>query len=309
MAGTSLLALIDDIATLLDDIAVQSKLTAQKTVGVLGDDLALNAEQVAGVRAERELPVIWAVTKGSLVNKAILVPLAILISLFIPWAITPLLMIGGSYLCFEGAEKLAHRFLHSASEDQQAIEQEKQALVNEKKDMVTFEKNKIRGAIRTDFILSAEIIVISLGVLTDQSLPMKAIVLALIAFVLTLGVYGLVAALVKIDDLGLHLLNKGQAKGWRKTIGLGLLSAAPKIMKFLSIAGTVAMFIVGGGILVHGITPLHHLFEHWVDVIEHSRSTIAWLSHFIPLITNTVSGIIAGSLLVALMSVVERFKS
>ncbi len=309
MAGTSLLALIDDIATLLDDIAVQSKVAAQKTVGVLGDDLALNAEQVTGIRAERELPVVWAVAKGSLVNKAILVPLAILISLIIPWAITPLLMIGGAYLCFEGAEKLAHKFLHDEKDEKEKHDEARKAIANEKVDMVAFEKDKVRGAIRTDFILSAEIIVISLGTLTEQSLPMQAVVLSFLAFILTVGVYGLVAGLVKMDDIGLHLAESETSSVLSKKIGNGLLDAAPKVMKFLSIAGTAAMFIVGGGILVHGVAPIHHLFEHWAEAIAHVSTSVAWLSHLVPMLTNALFGLIAGTILVILISGVQKLRS
>jgi predicted DNA repair protein MutK len=298
MAGTSLLALIDDIATILDDVAVMTKVAAKKTAGVLGDDLALNAQQVTGVSAERELPVVWAVAKGSFKNKAILVPAAILISLFIPWAITPLLMLGGAYLCFEGAEKLVHKFLHSKANDAKHHAKELHALQDPNIDLVAFEKKKIKGAIRTDFILSAEIIAITLGTAADASLAAQATVLTVIALVMTIGVYGLVGGLVKIDDLGLHLFQAEGASAFQKRLGAMLLSLAPKLMKFLSVAGTIAMFLVGGGILVHGISPLHHLFEHWQELLAHAPVWIAWSHYLILTVLNGISGLIAGGVLV-----------
>lgn len=259
MAGSSLLVLIDDIATVLDDVSLMTKVAAKKTAGVLGDDLALNAQQVTGVRAEREIPVVWAVAKGSFVNKAILVPAALLISAFIPWAVTPLLMIGGAYLCFEGFEKLAHKFLHSKEEDEAQHEARKEAVADANVDLVAFEKTKIKGAVRTDFILSAEIIAITLGTVADAPLTQQIIVLSGIAIVMTIGVYGLVAGIVKLDDLGLWMTQK--ASKLAQVVGNGILRAAPYMMKSLSVIGTAAMFLVGGGILVHGIGPLHHAIE------------------------------------------------
>ena len=260
MAGASLLALLDDIATILDDVAVMTKVAAKKTAGVLGDDLALNAQQVSGVRAEREIPVVWAVAVGSLKNKAILVPAALAISAFIPWAVTPLLMIGGLYLCFEGVEKLAHKWLHSAEEDAAHHAEEVAAVADESVDLVAFEAEKIKGAIRTDFVLSAEIIVIALGTVADKPLTSQLTVLVGIALLMTVGVYGFVAAIVKMDDLGYYLLKKGS--GAMRGVGKLLLLAAPKLMKALTVIGTAAMFLVGGGILVHGIGPVHHWIEH-----------------------------------------------
>ncbi len=260
MAGASLLALLDDIATILDDVAVMTKVAAKKTAGVLGDDLALNAQQVSGVRAEREIPVVWAVAVGSLKNKAILVPAALAISAFIPWAVTPLLMIGGLYLCFEGVEKLAHKWLHSAEEDAAHHAEEVAAVADESVDLVAFEAEKIKGAIRTDFVLSAEIIVIALGTVADKPLMSQLTVLVGIALLMTIGVYGFVAAIVKMDDLGYYLLKKGS--GAMRGVGKLLLLAAPKLMKALTVIGTAAMFLVGGGILVHGIGPVHHWIEH-----------------------------------------------
>ena len=259
MAGSSLLVLIDDIATVLDDVSLMTKVAAKKTAGVLGDDLALNAQQVTGVRAEREIPVVWAVAKGSFVNKAILVPAALLISAFIPWAVTPLLMIGGAYLCFEGFEKLAHKFLHSKEEDDAQHEARKEAVADANVDLVAFEKTKIKGAVRTDFILSAEIIAITLGTVADAPLTQQIIVLSGIAIVMTIGVYGLVGGIVKLDDLGLWMTQK--ASKLAQVVGNGILRAAPYMMKSLSVIGTAAMFLVGGGILVHGIGPLHHAIE------------------------------------------------
>lgn len=297
MAGTSLLALIDDIATLLDDVSLMTKVAAKKTAGVLGDDLALNAQQVTGVRASREIPVVWAVAKGSLLNKLILVPLAVLISVFIPWAITPLLMVGGAYLCFEGAEKVLHKFLHNEEEKKAAQSEKLKAVLDPKVNMVTFEQNKIKGAIRTDFILSAEIIAITLGIVATVNLTTQFLVLATIAFVMTVGVYGLVAGLVKVDDLGLYLTQKPNASAFTKGVGSFLLKLAPKMMKFLSIAGTIAMFLVGGGILVHGVPVVHHLFE-------------TWAVHFGMILTllNGVTGLLAGITLVLLFAVFEKIK-
>jgi uncharacterized protein len=254
--ATSLLALLDDIATILDDVAVMTKVAAKKTAGVLGDDLALNAQQVSGVKAERELPVVWAVAKGSAVNKLILVPAALAISYFIPWLITPLLMVGGAYLCFEGFEKIAHKFLHSKEEDNAHKEEIMKALASPEVDFVALEKDKIKGAIRTDFVLSAEIIVIALGTVATATFAKQASVVAAIAVVMTVGVYGLVAGIVKLDDLGLHLLQKTNRTA--RAIGHGIMWFAPKLMKTLSIVGTAAMFMVGGGILAHGWPWLHH---------------------------------------------------
>ena len=259
MAAGSLLALLDDIATVLDDVAILTKVAAKKTAGVLGDDLALNAQQVAGVKAERELPVVWAVAKGSAVNKLILVPAALAISAVAPWLILPLLMLGGAFLCYEGFEKLAHRFLHSKEEDDARHKELAQALIDPAADLVALEKQKIKGAIRTDFILSAEIVVISLGTVAEATFATRLGVLSGIAILMTVGVYGLVAGIVKLDDAGLWLSK--QANSAQRKLGAALLLTAPWLMKVLSVAGTAAMFLVGGGILVHGIGPLHHLLE------------------------------------------------
>ncbi len=298
MAGASLFALLDDIATVLDDVALLTKVAAKKTSGVLGDDLALNAQQVAGIRADRELPVVWAVARGSFVNKLILVPAALLISVVVPWLITPLLMIGGIYLCFEGVEKLAHTFfqgklLHSAAEDQAHDKALLDALADPTVDMVAFERDKIKGAVRTDFILSAEIIVITLGTVATQTLQMKAFVLAIIAIAMTIGVYGLVAAIVKLDDAGLWLSHRDSA--FAKAWGRILLAAAPKLMKFLSIAGTAAMFLVGGGILVHGWPALHHLIEGVTHTLNGPLVAV------VSLLADALAGVVAGA--VALIAV------
>lgn len=291
MAASSLLVLIDDIATVLDDVSVMTKVAAKKTAGVLGDDLALNAQQVTGVRAERELPVVWAVAKGSFLNKLILVPAALLISAFIPWAVTPLLMLGGAYLCFEGFEKLAHRFLHSAEEAKAGHAALTEAVANPAVDLVTFEKDKIKGAVRTDFILSAEIIAITLGTVADAPLPQQIIVLSGIAIVMTIGVYGLVAGIVKLDDLGLWLTQKASRAA--KAIGNGILSAAPYMMKSLSVIGTAAMFLVGGGILVHGIAPLHPAIEAFGEGRGGALTTA---------LLNAGVGIVAGAAVLALVT-------
>lgn len=297
MAGSSLLVLIDDIAAVLDDVALMTKMAAKKTAGVLGDDLALNAQQVSGVRAEREIPVVWAVAKGSFINKLILVPTALLISAFAPWAVTPLLMLGGAYLCFEGFEKLAHKFLHSKAEDQAEHAQLVAAVADPATDLVAFEKDKIKGAIRTDFILSAEIIAITLGTVADAPLMQQVIVLSGIALVMTIGVYGLVAGIVKLDDLGLWMSQKpGQLV---RDIGNGLLRTAPYMMKGLSVIGTAAMFMVGGGILTHGVPAVHH----WIESVSQSIGGISWL---MPTLLNAVAGIIAGAVVLALVSVASK---
>lgn len=259
MAGSGFFMLLDDIATLLDDVAVMSKTAVSKTAGVLGDDLALNAQQVSGVNPDRELPVVWAVAKGSLINKVILVPAALALNALLPVLVIPLLMIGGAYLCFEGVEKLAHGFLHSKAEDEAHHQELLEAVDNAAVDLVAFEKDKIKGAIRTDFILSAEIIVIALGTIKNESFLNQSLVLTAVAIFMTIGVYGLVAAIVKMDDAGLHLSKSTNSAS--KLLGQGLLSAAPKLMRFLSIAGTAAMFLVGGSIIIHGIPVLHHLLE------------------------------------------------
>ncbi len=259
MAGSSLLLLLDDIATVLDDVAVLSKVAAKKTAGVLGDDLAVNAEQVSGVRAERELPVVWAVAKGSFRNKLILVPAALLISVIAPWLITPLLMCGGLFLCYEGFEKLAHPFLHSKEEDEQHHRELTRHLVEPGLDLVALEKQKIQGAIRTDFILSAEIIVITLGTASEAAFATQALVVSGIALAMTVGVYGLVAGILKLDDAGLHLAEAAGEGAWvrfKRWSGERLVAFAPKLMKTLAVVGTLAMFMVGGGILVHGIHPV-----------------------------------------------------
>ncbi|NBA93854.1 DUF808 domain-containing protein [Pseudomonas sp. R5(2019)] len=296
MAGSSLLVLIDDIATVLDDVALMTKLAAKKTAGVLGDDLALNAQQVTGVRAEREIPVVWAVAKGSFLNKLILVPAALAISAFAPWAVTPLLMIGGAFLCFEGFEKLAHKFLHSEAEDQAEHAQLTQAVADPEVDLVAFEKDKIKGAVRTDFILSAEIIAITLGTVAGAPLTQQILVLSGIAIVMTVGVYGLVAGIVKLDDLGLWLTQKGSAAA--KSMGNGILRAAPYMMKSLSVIGTAAMFLVGGGILVHGVPALLHAIEG----VAASTSVPLLLSTLL----NAAVGIVAGGLVVAVWTLIGK---
>ncbi len=287
--STSLIALIDDIATILDDVALLTKVAAKKTAGVLGDDLALNAQQVAGVKADRELPVVWAVCKGSFVNKLILVPAALLISLFIPWAVTPLLMLGGLYLCFEGFEKIAHKLLHSKAADQAHDDALMQALTDPSVDLVALERDKIKGAVRTDFVLSAEIIAITLGTVQASPWMTQLTVLSGIAVIMTVGVYGFVAGIVKMDDAGLYLSRLEGAGGGvagLRALGRGLLVTAPWLMKFLSVAGTAAMFLVGGGIVMHGLPWLHH----WVEAIN------------VPLLPDLVVGVVAGGLVLLLVT-------
>jgi len=303
MAGASLLTLIDDLSLLLDDIAVLTKVAGKKTAGVLADDLALNAEQVSGVAASRELPVVWAVFKGSMINKTILVPAALLISAFIPWLITPLLMAGGLFLCFEGVEKLLHKYLHPA-EQKEAGERLKKAFEDPEVDLVQFESDKIKGAIRTDFILSAEIIVIALNTVADRELTIQIGVLSLIAILLTLGVYGFVALIVKLDDFGLYLTQRPDdsfGAGFAHLTGRGLLRFAPLLMKFLSIAGTAAMFLVGGGILVHGIHWAEqglHAVEAWVQ----SNGFGSTLEIVVTNLYNGLVGIVAGLIAVAIFT-------
>ncbi|URN97842.1 DUF808 domain-containing protein [Leclercia adecarboxylata] len=301
MAGSSLLTLLDDIATLLDDISLMGKLAAKKTAGVLGDDLSLNAQQVTGVRANRELPVVWAVAKGSFINKVILVPLALLISAFIPWAITPLLMIGGAFLCFEGAEKILHSLAARKDKEKEspaARQQRLEALAA--KDPVAFERDKVKGAIRTDFILSAEIVAITLGIVADAPLLNQVLVLSGIAILVTIGVYGLVGLIVKLDDIGYWLNEKTSALA--QGIGKALLVIAPWLMKSLSVIGTLAMFLVGGGIVVHGIAPLHHAIEHFAEAQG------AVIAAILPTLLNLVLGFILGLIVVAVVKVVEKMR-
>ncbi len=324
MAGASLITLLDDIATVLDDVALMTKVAArksaamaddvsamtkvaaQKTAGVLGDDLALNAQQVTGVRADRELPVVWAVAKGSLVNKAILVPAALLISAFAPWAVTPLLMVGGAFLCYEGFEKLAHKFVHRggahADPEPQGDAAGPQGLAGAgPADIAAFEKQKIKGAVRTDFILSAEIIAITLGTVSGAPFVQQLTVMVGIALVMTLGVYGLVAGIVKLDDLGLWLSRR--ASGAARALGRGIVAAAPWLMKGLSVAGTAAMFLVGGGILVHGVPPLAHAIEGWAEGLGGAAGFLA-----APLL-NALLGIVAGAAVLLVVGGVQRLRS
>lgn len=303
MAASSLLTLIDDIATILDDVAVMTKVAARKTAGVLGDDLALNAQQVSGVKPDRELPVVWAVAKGSALNKLILVPAALAISAFIPWAIVPLLMLGGAFLCYEGFEKLAHKFLHSASEDQAHHQELLEAVADPAVDLVAFERDKIKGAVRTDFILSAEIIVISLGTVADADFTRQFLVLSSISLVMTVGVYGLVAGIVKIDDAGLHLSRASDA--FRRGVGRALVGFAPYLMKTLSIVGTAAMFMVGGGILVHGVPLLHHGVEDAAAFLG-TLPAGGVLAAVTPTLLNALIGIVAGGLVLLGVTLVQR---
>jgi predicted DNA repair protein MutK len=317
MAASSLLALIDDIATLLDDVAAMTKVAARqgvaaaddvsamaqvaakKTAGVLGDDLALNAQQVTGVKADRELPVVWAVAKGSMLNKAILVPAALAISAVAPWAITPLLMLGGLFLCFEGSEKLLHALLHTKDEDQVDRAKRLAAVADEQVDLVAFEKDKIKGAIRTDFILSAEIVVITLGTVAEASFLRQLSVLVAIAIIITIGVYGLVGGIVKLDDVGLFLSR--QAASWKQTLGRALLAFAPWLMKALSVVGTAAMFLVGGGILVHGVPAIGH-------AIEQATAGLGWIGPVVNGLAGALAGLIAGAAVVAIVQLVQRLR-
>ncbi|MBG0843615.1 DUF808 domain-containing protein [Pseudomonas chengduensis] len=300
MAGSSLLALIDDISTVLDDVATMTKIAARKTAGVLGDDLALNAQQVTGVKADRELPVVWAVAKGSLVNKAILVPAALLISAVAPWLVVPLLMLGGLFLCYEGAEKLLHKLLHKHEDDEQQAHLE--AIADPAVDLVAFERDKIRGAVRTDFILSAEIIAITLGTVATASFLNQVLVLSGIALLMTVGVYGLVAGIVKLDDAGLYLSQRTSA--FAQACGRGILRLAPWLMKALSVIGTAAMFMVGGGILSHGLPPVESAVHHAAEWVARDAGLL--LSAVVPTLLNALLGVVAGLLSVPLVNLATR---
>ncbi|HDV0902824.1 TPA: DUF808 domain-containing protein [Vibrio fluvialis] len=300
MAGASLLTLLDDIATVLDDVAVMSKVAAKKTAGVLGDDLALNAQQVSGVAAEREIPVVWAVAKGSFRNKLILVPAALIISSIAPWLIMPLLLLGGLFLCFEGAEKVLEKLFHSQPEKkpEEAMEELSQVNVEE------YEQKKIKGAIRTDFILSAEIIVIALGTVQGKEMLTQIVVVSLIAIIMTAGVYGLVAGIVKLDDLGFYLERKSKGEGLRARLGSALVSFAPKLMKGLTVVGTAAMFLVGGGIVVHNVPVIHH----WIEPVLMDLPNLSLVSSLVPALLNGLIGVVAGLVIVAAMEVVHKVR-
>jgi len=301
---TGLLLLLDDIASILDDVATLTKVTVEKTAGVLGDDLALNAHQVSGVEPNRELPIVWSVAVGSLKNKAILVPAAIGFSVVAPWAISPLMIVGGSFLCYEGCEKIAHKFLHSKREDDAHHAQHLEILANEEIDVAAAEAKKIKGAIKTDFILSAEIIVIALDIVEKFTFSIRLSVLVGVSILMTVGVYGLVAIIVKLDDFGMHLTTKQNVFAQRT--GRFILRAAPYLMKFLSVAGTVAMFLVGGGILVHKIEWL----QHFVESISHRAGQIpivGWLlEHLTGMLLNTLVGIAVGSIVLVAVTLWKR---
>ncbi|WP_457808836.1 DUF808 domain-containing protein [Kushneria sp. EE4] len=305
MAAGSLLTLLDDIAALMDDVSVMTKVAAKKTTGVLGDDLALNAQQVTGVRADRELPVVWAVCKGSLRNKLILVPAALLISAFAPWLVTPLLMLGGAYLSYEGVEKLAHAW-HKWRHPQ-AAKKDTGTAERSAEEQKAFEQKRIKGAVRTDFILSAEIIAITLGTVADEALMQQAVVLSIIALAMTLGVYGLVAAIVKLDDVGLYLSRRSASIA--QSLGRGILTTAPWLMKFLSIAGTAAMFMVGGGILTHGIPVLHHAIQALTLAEGDIPGVGVILQPITPTLINMLVGLVLGGVILGLVSLVKKARS
>ncbi|MBL9040639.1 MAG: DUF808 domain-containing protein [Myxococcales bacterium] len=298
MPGANLLTLLDDIATLLDDVLMMTKVAAQKTAGVLGDDLALNAQQVTGVHPDRELPVVWAVAKGSIINKLILVPAALLISAVVPWLVMPLLMLGGLFLCFEGVEKVAHKLLHKPAEDAAHHQALLAAVEDVQVDLVVFEREKIQGAVRTDFILSAEIIVIALSTVATASFGTRVAVLLLTSLLATVGIYGLVAGIVKLDDAGLHLSRK---QGTAKALGEWLLKAAPVLMKGLSVVGTAAMFLVGGSILLHGIQPLHHLTDSLRSAVTTLPRVGGVVGPMVSMLLDGLVGILAGGLTVGIV--------
>jgi uncharacterized protein len=298
MPTPSLLTVLDDIATVLDDVAILTKVATKKTAGVLGDDLALNAQQVAGVQADRELPVVWAVAKGSLVNKAILVPAALVISAVAPWLITPLLLVGGAFLCFEGFEKVVHKLFH-APEEQAAQARHVDALISEEIDLVAFERDKIKGAVRTDFVLSAEIVVIALGTVATAPFVTRVSVLVALSALMTVGVYGLVAGIVKLDDAGRYLTQQGS--GIQKALGAGILRAAPWLMKGLGVAGTIAMFLVGGGIVTHAVPGLHDAVHHWAEAL-------GAVGALLPTAVDFLAGILTGAIVLTLWSAVQRLR-
>jgi uncharacterized protein len=297
--ASSFFALFDDIATLLDDVAILSKVAAKKSAGVLGDDLALNAEQVAGVKADRELPVVWAVAKGSFLNKLILVPAALALAAWLPWIIMPLLMLGGAFLCYEGFHKVAHKFLYSKAEDDAHHKAELLAIANPAVDMVQFEKDKIKGAIRTDFILSAEIIVITLGTVASETFGKQVAVVSLIAIAITVVVYGLVAAIVKLDDVGLAL--SARASSFTQALGRGILWLAPWLMRALSVIGTAAMFLVGGSIVLHGIPALAHIVEGVLATMQSGVSKFV-----VSTVIDFVVGIVVGALVLAGVTIIKK---
>ena len=299
MAAGSLLTLLDDIASILDDVSILSKKAAAKTAGVLGDDLALNAQQVSGVVSSRELPVVWAVAKGSFVNKLILVPLALLVSAFAPWAVTPLLMIGGLYLCFEGCEKLAHLFFHHEKKTPHEAAQKIKDLAAKPPETES-EEDRVKGAVRTDFVLSAEIIAITLGIVAAEDFNRQLVVLSVIAIVMTVGVYGLVAGIVKLDDAGLYLSERSGAVP--RSLGRAILWFAPWLMKTLSIAGTAAMFLVGGSIITHGIPPLHHAIEEAAHAVGQP------LAAAIPALLNGISGLVAGTVVLLVFNGIRKLR-
>ena len=311
--ASGLLMLLDDIASILDDVAALTKVAAKKTAGILGDDLALNAEQVTGIQASRELPVIWAVAKGSFVNKLILVPSALVLSSLVPSVINPLMIVGGAFLCYEGCEKLAHKFLHPKAV-QEEQKQHKGNVADVEVDLVAVEKSKVKGAIRTDFILSAEIIVITLGTLVYSAFLTQIGVLSAIGLLMTVGVYGLVAGIVKLDDIGLHLMkapansSEAQPSGLRFRFGRMIVAGTPYLMKFLSIAGTAAMFLVGGGILAHGIPPVHHLIEAMQHGLQQIEGIGGVLSGVAGMAGQAVLGVIVGLCVLMVVEVVKRFR-
>ncbi len=311
MAAGSLLALLDDIASILDDVSLMTQLAAKKTAGVLGDDLALNAQQVSGVAAERELPVVWAVAKGSFINKLILVPSALTISYFTPWAIMPLLKIGGAFLCFEGFEKIAHKLLHNKQEDKKHDAELKQAVENSKVDLAALEKEKIKGAIRTDFVLSAEIIVIALGTVATAVFSKQVIVVTIIAIIMTVGVYGLVAGIVKLDDLGFYMMMRKGKSVFKQIIrktGEKLLAITPYLMRSLSVLGTAAMFIVGGSIIGHDATFLHHFSEHITEFLQKLPITGSSLAAISPILINGLIGLIVGAICVMIFEIINKLR-
>jgi len=302
MAGLSLLTLLDDIASVLDDVAAMSKVAVRKTAGVLGDDLALNAQQVSGVRAEREIPVVWGVAKGSFINKIILVPAALLISFVAPWLILPLLLIGGLFLCFEGAEKIVEKFFEPNHGKQTLLTLTED---NNYQDLIAYEKKKIKAAIRTDFILSAEIIAIVLGIVQEFPLFTQLLVMSTIGILVTVLVYGLVACIVKLDDLGFYLQRISAGKGIASLLGNGLIALSPKLMKLLTIVGTIAMFLVGGGIVVHSIPYIHHMVENIISNLP----VIDYVSKSYVILGNALIGMVSGFMVLLLVSLKNKLKA
>jgi predicted DNA repair protein MutK len=300
--ASGLLAFFDDISVILDDVAAMSKIAARKTAGIVGDDLAVNANVVVGIDPTRELPIVGKIALGSLLNKVVLIPLALALPTA---AIHPLLMVGGAFLCYEAL----HKMMHKKDSDDQAHEEELLVAVRENgNDLMKVENQKVKGAIATDAVLSAEVIAVALGAVATAPLKVKALTLGVVGLVMTVGVYGLVAIIVKVDDLGMHLgRSTGAGSEFKKKLGAGLVASMPIFMKCLSVVGTVAMFTVGGGLLLHGMP----LLEHGIEAVlgSHSRGLLATVVHFVTVVgIGMLAGLITMPLFQGLGRLFSRLK-